>query len=99
MLKKLACAALFCAVLPLGAASASGPTYAVHHPNEPAVAADMGRIYFYRSSSIMGMAIEPAIKIDGTKVGESSRGDYFYVDRPPVPTRSAPPRKRKRMSP
>jgi hypothetical protein len=83
MLKKLACAIFVCVVLPLGGASASGPTYAIHHPNEPAVAADMGRIYFYRSSGLLGFAMQPAVKIDGTKVGDSEPGNYFYVDRPP----------------
>ncbi len=83
MFRKLACAVAICAVLPLGAASASGPTYAVHHANEPAAAPDSGRIYFYRPSSIVGVMIEPAIKIDGVKVGDSSSGEYFYIDRPP----------------
>ncbi len=83
MFRKLACVVAICAVLPAGAAYASGPKYAVHHASEPAVSPDQGRIYFYRESSFAGMVLEPAIKIDGVKVGESSSGKYFYIDRPP----------------
>jgi hypothetical protein len=83
MFRKLACAVAICTVLPMGAAYASGPKYAVHHASEPAVSPDQGRIYFYRESSLAGVMLEPAIKIDGEKVGDSSSGDYFYVDRPP----------------
>lgn len=80
MFRKLACAIAICAVLPFGAAYASSPKYSVHHAVEPAVDPAVGRIYFYRESSLGGVMLEPAIKVDGNKVGESSSGDYFYVD-------------------
>jgi hypothetical protein len=83
MFRKLACVVAICAVLPLGGAYARGQVYSDHHASEPAVSAGMGRIYFYRESSFFGLAVEAAIKIDGVAVGESSSGDYFYVDRPP----------------
>jgi hypothetical protein len=83
MFRRLACAVVICSIIPLGAASASAPKYAVHHAIEPVVSPDLGRIYFYRPSSFAGMMLEPAIKIDGEKVGDSSSGDYFYIDRPP----------------
>jgi hypothetical protein len=83
MFRKLACAVAICAVLPVSAAYASSPKYSVHHATEPAVGPTVGRIYFYRESSMLGMAMEPAIKVDGNKVGESSSGDYFYVDLAP----------------
>ena len=74
--------AVFCALLPLLAACASGPTYDQLHANEPVVAQTMGRIYMYRGGSMFGAAIQPAIKVDGVKVGESVPGGYFYVDEP-----------------
>jgi hypothetical protein len=83
MFRKLACLVAICVVLPLGGAYASGPLYSEHHASEPAVSPDVGRIYFYRESSLFGLMVEAAIKIDGVKVGESSSGEYFYVDRPP----------------
>jgi Protein of unknown function (DUF2846) len=83
MLRRLACAIAICAVLPFSAAYASSPKYSVHHTAEPAIDSTVGRIYFYRESSLGGMMLEPAIKVDGNKVGESSSGDYFYVDMAP----------------
>jgi Protein of unknown function (DUF2846) len=83
MFRKLACAVAICAVLPVSAAYASSPKYSVHHAGEPAISSTAGRIYFYRESSLGGMMLEPAIKVDGNKVGESSSGDYFYVDMAP----------------
>jgi len=83
MIRKFLCVVAICAIAPVSGALARSVTYAVHHPSEPAVSADMGRIYFYRESSIAGVVLEPAIKIDGVKVGNSSSGDYFYVDKAP----------------
>jgi hypothetical protein len=83
MFRKLACVVAICAVLPLGGAYASEPRYSDHHASEPAVSADAGRIYFYRESSFAGLLVEAAIKVDGVTVGQSSSGEYFYVDRPP----------------
>lgn len=75
-------AALICAALPLVAACASGPTFNDMHASEPTLAADSGRIYFYRESSMLGAALQPAVKIDGTTIGDSVPGGYFYADRP-----------------
>ena len=38
----------------------------------------MGRIYFYRSSSPVGVVIQPAIMLNGTKVGRSVPGGVFF---------------------
>jgi len=46
----------------------------------PTLEADKGRIYFYRSASMMGAAIQPSIKLDGVQVGESKPGGFFFVD-------------------
>lgn len=46
----------------------------------PAIQSDAGRIYFYRSSSMFGAAIQPSVKLDGTQVGDSKPGGFFFVD-------------------
>jgi hypothetical protein len=46
----------------------------------PATKADSGRIYFFRSASMFGAAIQPTIKLNGTPVGDSKPGGFFYVD-------------------
>ena len=47
-------------------------------PLEP----DEGRIFFYRTASPLGAAVQPEIKLNGVAVGTSKPGGYFYVDRP-----------------
>ena len=49
----------------------------------PALSPDKGRIYFYRTSSVMGGAITSDIRLNGEVVGRSTRGSFFYVDRVP----------------
>lgn len=44
------------------------------------VPANKGRIYFYRNSSIVGVAVQPNISLNGLVVGESKPGGFFYVD-------------------
>jgi len=75
-------ATLICAVLPLVAACASGPTFTEMHASEPALATDSGRVYFYRESSMVGSAVQPSIQVDGTAVGDAVPGGYFFIDRP-----------------
>lgn len=75
------------AVLAVGASatpawSSSHQTYATLHASEPPLDPANGRIYLYREGGIMGAAVQPAIRVNGEKVGESSPGDYFYIDRP-----------------
>ena len=64
-------------------ACASGPRYADMKSSIPPLAADKGRIYFYRSNSMLGAAIQPSIVLNGEKVGDSQPGGVFYIDRPP----------------
>jgi hypothetical protein len=47
----------------------------------PTMQADVGRVYFYRSASMLGAAVQPSIKLDGATVGDSKPGGFFYVDR------------------
>jgi len=62
-------------------ACASGPKYSEVQQSFPALGADHGRIYFFRSSSMLGAAIQPAIWLNGEVVGQSQPGSFFFVDR------------------
>ena len=64
------------------AACASGPSYSEVKSSIPSLASDKGRIYFYRSNSMVGAAIQPNITLNGVVVGDSEPGGFFYVDRP-----------------
>lgn len=70
----IACAAL------LGGCAASGPTHQSMEASLPALKADHGRVYFYRPAGMLGAAVQPAIRLDGVVVGESTPNGYFYVD-------------------
>jgi hypothetical protein len=72
---------LFSAAL-LVAGCASGPKYSELAAKMPPIKSGEGRIYFYRESSMMGAAVQPDIRLNGTIVGTSKPGGYFYVDRP-----------------
>jgi hypothetical protein len=81
-MKKLrACIASAAAVLLFGCAS--GPKLAEMQSSMPALNPDQGRIYFYRTSSMMGAAIQPSVLLNGQVVGESKPGGFFYVDTAP----------------
>lgn len=49
----------------------------------PSVPADKGRVYFFRSSSMVGAAVQPSVTLDGKTVGESKPGGFFFVDATP----------------
>ena len=81
--KKIVQPLLACmAMLFLAACASSGPTFTDAQKTVAPVAADSGRIYFYRSSSMFGAAVQPSIKLNGDVVGSSVPGGYFFVDRP-----------------
>lgn len=62
---------------------ASGPQYKDVASAIPTLAADHGRIYFFRSSSFGGAAIQPEIKLNDKVVGRSVPGGFFFVDEVP----------------
>ncbi|CAE6859444.1 hypothetical protein R75461_07903 [Paraburkholderia nemoris] len=66
----------------LAAGCASGPQYKEMAGSIPTLTADHGRIYFLRSNSIVGAAIQPQIKLNGTAIGHSKPGGFFYIDEP-----------------
>lgn len=75
------CAALFLSILV--SACASGPKFSEIQTTIPALKADQGRVYFYRSSSMLGAAIQPSILLNGAVVGDSQPGGFFFVDHAP----------------
>jgi len=76
----------FCAAFVLSilvSACATGPKLAEMKSTIPTLKSDQGRIYFYRSSSMLGAAIQPSIHLNGTVVGDSKPGGFFFVDQAP----------------
>ncbi|RKP48116.1 DUF2846 domain-containing protein [Trinickia fusca] len=67
----------------LAAGCASGPQYKDVAASIPTLAADHGRIYFFRESAFGGGMIQPEIKLNDQVVGRSIPGGFFYVDETP----------------
>jgi hypothetical protein len=66
-------------------ACAAGPKLAEMKSSIPILKSDEGRIYFYRSNSMVGAAIQPSITLNGKVVGSSRPGGFFFVDQTPGP--------------
>lgn len=81
MKKLLVLATLAVALLAL-TGCATGPGYAQMANTIPPVPADKGRIYFYRPS-MLGAAVQPAVRLDGKEVGTAKSQGFFYVDAEP----------------
>jgi hypothetical protein len=63
-------------------ACASGPKYNEVAATFPRPNAADGRIWFYRPGIAFGAGIQPGVILNGTRIGESVPGGFFYVDRP-----------------
>jgi hypothetical protein len=74
--------ALATAAAALVGGCATGPKHAEMAASMPSVKAGEGRIYFFRSNSMMGGAVQPEIRLNNQVVGQSKPGGFFYVDRP-----------------
>lgn len=63
----------------LGGCATSGPKYAetasTIKPQDP----QMARIYLYRTM-LLGVAVQPEVKVNGNVVGRAVPNGYFYVD-------------------
>lgn len=70
------------AFIALGGCATGGIKYAEMRASTPKLQSGHGRIYFYRSGTLLGVAVQPDIKINGEKVGSSTPGGFFFVDRP-----------------
>ncbi|MGH8818773.1 MAG: DUF2846 domain-containing protein, partial [Achromobacter pestifer] len=64
------------------AGCASGVKHSQMASSIPTVQQGEGRIYFMRSASMFGAAIQTDISLNGEVVGRSQPGGFFYVDRP-----------------
>lgn len=60
---------------------ASGPKFGAVKSTIPILAADKGRIYFYRTTAL-GAALNPDVKLNGEVVGTAQAKGFFYTDRP-----------------
>jgi len=64
------------------AGCASGVKYQSMADSIPALKGGQGRVYFMRSASMFGSAVQPEIRLNGEVVGTSRPGGFFFVDRP-----------------
>lgn len=74
--------ALAASVVALASGCATGIKHDQMASSLPSIKAGEGRIYFLRSASMMGAAVQPDIRLNGQVVGQSKPGGFFYVDRP-----------------
>ena len=79
MIRRISTALTLVAVLVV-AGCASGPKFSTIHQTLPGLAQDEGRIYFYRSSTAAGAAVQPEIRLNGNVVGNSVPGGVFFKD-------------------
>jgi uncharacterized lipoprotein YajG len=61
------------------AGCASGPKLSEMQNKIPSLSPDQGRIYFYRTS-IVGMAVQPGIDLNGKTVGTCAPNGVFFAD-------------------
>ncbi|WP_020423845.1 MULTISPECIES: DUF2846 domain-containing protein [Cupriavidus] len=66
----------------LVAGCASGVKHSEMAASIPTIKQGEGRIYFLRSASMLGAALQPDIRLNDQVVGESKPGGFFFVDRP-----------------
>lgn len=81
MRRFLTAAALTVVTLVGLAGCASGPKHSDVAASLPALKADQGRIYFYRTA-LFGAAVQPEVKLNGEAVGSAVPGGFWFVDRP-----------------
>jgi hypothetical protein len=71
-----------CAFTLLAGCATGGARYADVNVGAQKLAPDRGRVYFYRSAAIVGVVVQPDIKLNGESVGSAAPGGFFFVDRP-----------------
>lgn len=59
---------------------ATGPSLQESQASVPRVPVDRGRIYFYRTNSPFGSAIQPSVRLDGLVVGDAVPGGVFFCN-------------------
>jgi Protein of unknown function (DUF2846) len=65
----------------LSACATSGPRFSEMAPSITPAKAEMGRIYFYRTT-VLGTAVQPDVRLNGEVVGKAVPLGFFYADRP-----------------
>jgi outer membrane murein-binding lipoprotein Lpp len=63
------------------AGCASGPKYTEMKSSIPTLAADQGRVVFYRTTAL-GAAVQPEVRLNGVAVGSAVPKGFFWADRP-----------------
>lgn len=71
------------AVAALVSGCATGPSFQEVSSTIPLLRGDAGRVFFMRSSSPVGAAIQPELRLNDEVIGRSRPGGFFYVDRKP----------------
>jgi hypothetical protein len=66
----------------LMAGCASGVRHSEMASSIPSLKSGEGRVYFLRSASMLGAAVQPDLRLNNDVVGESKPGGFFFVDRP-----------------
>ncbi len=79
MIRRISTAIMLMAALVV-AGCATGPKFSTIQQTLPTLTQDEGRIYFYRSSSPFGAALQPEIRLNGDVVGNSVPGGVFFRD-------------------
>jgi hypothetical protein len=82
MIKRLLALAFAVMAVLLMSGCATGLPFAEVAAKMPDLKPGDGRICFLRSSSMLGAAIQPQLRLNGEVVGESKPGGFFFVDRP-----------------
>lgn len=68
------------AVALLSGCAASGHSYLAVTSAMPPLKDNSCRVFFYRTDSMVGAAMQPEIRLDNQVVGKSQPGGFFYVD-------------------
>lgn len=66
----------------LAGCATSGPKFSEMTTTVTPTNPDMGRIYFYRTTTL-GAAVQPSVRLNGEGVGKAVPNGFFYVDSPP----------------
>jgi hypothetical protein len=76
-LARIGWVALVCLIL--AACATGGPKYAEVSKSVKALAPGDARVYVYRTA-MLGMAVQPEVRLDGAVVGRAQPNGFFYVD-------------------
>lgn len=80
-MKRFGLGTLLALALVLAGCAATGPKFTEVEASMPTLQDGQGRIVFYRSSSMVGVAVQPDLKLNDQVVGTSKPGSFFFVDR------------------